>query len=199
MPRPFQVALDLNQRRCLVVGSSSECAPRVRSLLAAGARVTLVSERADASLEELARTGSITVERRAFREADLDDMWLAVLADRDAELAERMGRAAEGRRVLFCAIDQPGHNSFAHQALVHAGSLSVAISTAGRAPALARRLRQELDRLFREAGLGAFVLGLAELRERTPPDQRRELLGQLVSGVRLSGQLELPKLPELPG
>jgi siroheme synthase-like protein len=189
----FLVGLELTGRACLVVGSDDEAARRATALARAGALVTIVAEAPNDAVRALAADGTVTLAARVFAETDLDGVWLAVLGDRDATRAERMARAAEARRVFFCAVDQPSFGSFSHLALARAGALSVGISTRGRAPALARRLREELERLFRAAGLERFVEGLAALRARTPSAERARVLGQAVANVRFTGALELPE------
>jgi siroheme synthase-like protein len=198
MTRIFPIALVLEGRPCLVVGGNLDAAQRAEALLQAGAQVSVVTERPDAphpELEALASAGRVTLERRAFVSADLDDKWLAVLTTPEATsgLTERVARAAEERRVPFCAVDVPASSSFFHVALARAGALVVAVSTAGAAPALGRRLREELERVFRDAGLASFVDHVCELRQKTPSAERRKVLGDAVAGVRFSGRLELPE------
>ena len=150
---------------------------------------------AGAELDALARAGRIWLERRAFIPADLDDKWLAVLTTPEAAsgLTERVAAAAEQRRVPFCAVDVPASSSFFHVALARAGALVCAVSTAGAAPALGRRLREELERVFREARLESFVDHMCQLRQKTPSAERRKVLGDAVAGVRFTGKLELPE------
>jgi siroheme synthase-like protein len=190
----FPVALVLENRTCLVVGSGLEAARRAEKLLDAGAAVTVVAAAAAAELDALALAGRIRLERRAFDDTDLDDAWLAVLTERDTTLAARMAAAAEQRRVLFAALDQPSASNFFHVAIARAGALLVAISTSSKAPALGRRLREELERVMREAGLEAFVERLSLLRENTPSGERARVLGRAVAGLRLTGKLELPDI-----
>lgn len=171
----FFVALDLTGKPCIVVGSSGEAAFRVGLLRDHGADV-------------------VRFERESPTTADLERAWLVVLADRDAELAVRLGAFCEANRILFCAVDQPGQNSFHHVAMTRVGEVTVAIGTDGRAPSLARKLREELARVLEASGLGAFSEKLALLRERTPSFDRRERMGRAVAGVRLTGELELPEL-----
>ncbi len=167
----FPVALKLEGRRCLVVGSSEEARSRARALGEAGA---------------------VVVEKADFAPADLDEVWLAVLADRDAELAARMDRECAARRIFFAAVDEPRFGSYSHLALARAGNVVVAVGTNGEAPALARRLRELLQDLFARSGLAAFAERHAALRRLTPPERRREVLGADVRDVRLEGELVLP-------
>ena len=167
----FPVALRLRGRRCLVVGTGDEANGRVRALAEAGAEVVSVA---------------------LFNPSDLEGVWLAVLADRDGEAADRMARECETRRIFFCAVDDPRVGSYSHLALARAGNVVVAIGTNGEAPALARRLRELFQELFERAGLARFAERHAELRRSTRSEDRRAVLGAHVEGVRVAGELVLP-------
>ncbi len=188
----YPLNLLLDDRLCVVVGGGAEAALRVGNLLEAGARVLLVGEEATPGLELLA-SPRLRIEPRAFQERDLDEAWLVVQATQDAALARQLGALCESRRVFFCAIDQPEHSSYAHLALARAGSLTLAIGTEGRAPALGRRLREEFSRVLSEAGAAEEVERLAALRAATPAHERRETLGRAVADVHLSGALRFRK------
>jgi len=187
----FPIALLLKDRACLVVGSSAEVNGRTQALLDVGARLAVVSNAPNEAIRALAAAGSIVLYERDFVDSDLKGKWLAVLVDENAALAARMASLAEIERVFFCAVDQPEHNSYAHMAQARAGLLTIAISTAGQAPALGRRLREELERLLVAARMSEFVEKLAALRQLTPSSERRKVLGDAVSGVHFSGKLEL--------
>lgn len=170
----FPVGLRLTGRRCLVVGASDEASQRAQLLSSFGALVTVTSSEPS--------------------EAELSDVWLVVQADRDAALAERLAAYCDARRIFFCAVDQPEYSSFSHLALARAGDVIVAVSSSGSAPALSRRLRQELERVFAAAGLSDFAEQLAQLRRRLDPRTRARTLSELVQGVRFDGCLQLPDL-----
>ena len=189
----FPIALLLEGRACLVVGSSAEVLMRTRALLEARAHVVVVNAVLNEDLETLARAGKIDLQRREFTDADINGKWLAVLVDENPVLAARMAFLAQAARVFFCAVDQPEHNSYAHMAQARAGLLTIAISTAGQAPALGRRLRQELERLLGASNMADFVEQLAGLRAQTPSAERRQVLGDAVSGVHFDGELRLRK------
>ncbi|HEV8244981.1 MAG TPA: NAD(P)-dependent oxidoreductase [Polyangiaceae bacterium] len=171
--QPFPVALKLASKHCVVVGEGNEASARARALMAAGALVSVVTP-------------------SEWQPADLDDAWLVVLTARDPELAERLSREAESRRVFFCAVDQPTFGSFTHLALARAGAVFAAIGTGGRAPALARRLRELVQELFDRADLASFAERLSELRERTPSEDRARVLGSAVARLKLEGHLVIP-------
>ena|SRR5260221_7634723 len=185
------LGIKLDGRLCLVVGSGEEAERRIATLLDAGARIRVVSERPTPSIEGLAAAGKVTLAARPFEEADLDGIWIALLTDPSAPLAAQIGRIADARQVLFCAVDQPEHSSFSHLALARSGPVTVAISTGGRAPSLARRLREELQRIFDDADLGRFAEQVAVLRDETPSAARHRVLGDAVRDVRLEGRLLL--------
>jgi precorrin-2 dehydrogenase/sirohydrochlorin ferrochelatase len=189
----FPIALLLEGRAVLVVGSSAAATSRTKAFLDAHAKPTVVSRAPSAQLLSWASAGDIRLQVREFEPADFDGMWLAVLVDADAELAARMSELADAKRVFFCAVDQPEHNSYAHMAQARAGLLTIAISTAGQAPALGRRLREELERLLADSEMADFVEQLAGLRAQTPSAERRQVLGDAVLGVRFDGVLRLHK------
>jgi siroheme synthase-like protein len=194
MTKPvFPIALLLEGRSVLVVGSTPEATSRTRAFLDARAKPVVVSLAPSDELIEWARGGEIELQQRDFVDSDLDGKWLAVLVDENAALATRIAELAEAQRVFFCAVDQPEHNSYAHMAQARAGLLTIAISTAGQAPALGRRLREELERLLAECQMADFVEQLAGLRAQTPSAVRRQVLGDAVAGVRFDGVLRLSK------
>jgi len=188
----YPLNLLLDDRKCVVVGGGAEAAVRAGNLLEAGARVLVVGEELTPGLETLA-SPRLQVELRGFRESDLDDAWLVVQVTQDAELARRVGANCQARRIFFCALDQPENSSYAHLALVRAGSLTVAIGTEGRAPALGRRLREEMARVLGESGAADEVERLATLRAATPSAERREALSRAVVDVHFTGSLRFRK------
>ena len=187
----FPIGLKLEAKRCVVIGSGEEAERRAKALVGAGARVSVVSKLPTPETEQLAGAGVLTLHRRAFAEGDLTGAWLAVFTDQDAAEARRIGEAANAERVFFCAVDQPADSSYSHMALTKAGPVTVAVSSNGRVPALARKLREELDRVFAEAGLHEFAESLAMLRDRSAPAERRSVLADAVRAVRVEGRLVL--------
>ncbi|MDF3067994.1 MAG: Siroheme synthase / Precorrin-2 oxidase [Polyangiaceae bacterium] len=191
-PHGYPLNLLLDDRKCVVVGGGAEAALRTGNLLEAGARVLLVGEEPTPGLE-LLTSPRLSIEARAVEEKDLDDAWLVVQASQDAALAGRIGAWCEARRIFFCAVDQPEHSTYAHLALARAGSLTLAIGTEGRAPALGRRLREEFSRVLTESGAADEVERLAALRAQTPVSERRQVLGRAVADVSFVGSLRFRK------
>lgn len=190
--RGYPLSLSLEDRQCVVVGGGAEAATRAGNLLEAGARVLVVAPDPVPELSALS-SPRLRIEQRALAESDLDDAWLVVQVTQDAALGSQVAAWCEARRVFFCAVDQPQLSSYSHLALARAGSLTLAIGTEGRAPALGRRLREELARVLSEANAAEEVERLALLREQTPPGERRETLGRAVADVHFTGELRFRK------
>jgi uroporphyrin-III C-methyltransferase/precorrin-2 dehydrogenase/sirohydrochlorin ferrochelatase len=162
-------------RDVLVVGGGAMASLRVAQLAAAGARVTVV---APAVREDVALRAAAVV-RRAFRPSDLDGAWLAVAAA-SPEVNREVARAAEARRILVNAVDDPEAATAYTGGVVRRGGATVAISTDGRAPALAALLREAIDALLPRE-LDRWVAAAEARRpawkaERVPLAARRPLL-----------------------
>jgi uroporphyrin-III C-methyltransferase/precorrin-2 dehydrogenase/sirohydrochlorin ferrochelatase len=162
-------------RDVVVVGGGGMAAQRVRQLAEAGARVKVVAP----EVREEAAALAAEVHRRPFRGGDLDGAWFAVAAATPAVNRE-VARAAEARRVLVNAVDDPEHATAYTGGVIRRGDATVAISTGGRAPALAGLLREAIDALL-PAGLDGWIAAAeAERpgwkRRQVPLGSRRALL-----------------------
>lgn len=160
----YPVVLDLEGRRCVVVGGGSIAEHKVRGLLEAGAAVTVVAQEATGGLRALAEQGALTLVPRAYRAGDLDGAFLAIAATDDTAVNAEVYGEARQRGVLLNAVDDSQHCDFAAPSVVRRGDLSISVSTAGKAPALARRLREVLSRQFGDEW-GELVAVLASARE----------------------------------
>jgi uroporphyrin-III C-methyltransferase/precorrin-2 dehydrogenase/sirohydrochlorin ferrochelatase len=136
----YPVFLKLQGRRVVLVGGGRVAAGKLEGLLAAGARVTIVAPEIRSELE---RPG-VTLVRRAFEAADLDDAWYVVAAA-PADINRQVGAAADERRVFVNAVDDPAHATAYLGGVVRRAGVTIAVSTEGRAPALAGLLREALD------------------------------------------------------
>lgn len=142
----YPVFLDLEGRPVVVVGGGAAAERRVERLLEAGASITLVAPRPTDGLRRRAEAGQIRLRERPFRAGDLAGARLVVAERLDAETAARVFEEAEARGIFASVEDDLEHLSFHHPSVLRRGALTVAISTEGRAPALAARLRQRLER-----------------------------------------------------
>ena len=163
MPFRYPVNLDVEGRRCVVIGGGQVAEHKGRTLLDAGASVTVVAERPTAGLEQLDADGRIRLVRRAYLYGDLEGAFLAIAATDQPAVHADVFKEAEERGVLLNAVDDIEHCHFSVPSVVRRGDLSVAISTGGKAPALSKRLRSQLAA---ELGpeLGTVVDLLGEVR-----------------------------------
>jgi len=175
----YPVFLDLRGRRAVVIGSGAVAEQKVHGLIAAGAHVTLVSPETTPPLADLARRGAIELRRRPYRPGDLAGAWLAIAASDDRAVNEAAWAEAERVGVPLNAVDDLEHCSFIAPAIHREGDITVAVSTGGKSPALAVRLRQRIARLVgrAEARLCALLGELRpELAGRVPDARARTTL-----------------------
>jgi precorrin-2 dehydrogenase/sirohydrochlorin ferrochelatase len=184
---PLYIAcLRLSGRRCLVVGGGDVGLEKVEGLLACDGAVTLVAPDAIPELEEYAREGSITWERREFREDDLEGKFLAIAATNDTDVNISVYDGAERRAMLVNVVDVPPLCNFILPAIVRSGPLAIAISTAGASPALAKRMKREISDQFGEpyARLAVMLNDVRGWAKGTLPtyQDRKEFFEGLVNG-----------------
>jgi uroporphyrin-III C-methyltransferase/precorrin-2 dehydrogenase/sirohydrochlorin ferrochelatase len=142
----FPLFLRLQGRRALVVGGSEQAARKIELLLSAGAQVALIAETVTGEIAQLIADGRIAWVGRAFEPSELAGMSIAVVASDDPLLQGRVSQAAEARGVPVNVVDNAALSSFTMPAIVDRGPITIAISTGGAAPALARKLRAEIER-----------------------------------------------------
>jgi precorrin-2 dehydrogenase / sirohydrochlorin ferrochelatase len=149
---PFYIAcLRLTSRRCLVVGGGEIGLEKVEGLLACDGDVTLIAPEAEPALERYASEGSIRWERRAYAGAsDLEGVFMAIAATDDTDVNIAVYDDAERRAMLVNVVDVPPLCNFILPAIVRTGPLAIAISTAGASPALAKRMKREIEGQFGE-------------------------------------------------
>ena len=145
----YPVLLNLEGKRCLVIGDRWSAEERVNGLLEAGAEVTVRHPQLRPALRALQEAGRIAWEAREFEAGCLDGFFLVVSATHDAELNRRVFEEAERRGVLVSSVDDIPSSRFIYPAIHRQGDLVIAVSTSGRSPALASRLR---DRIAAEVG-----------------------------------------------
>jgi precorrin-2 dehydrogenase/sirohydrochlorin ferrochelatase len=181
----FPMFVKLEGRRVLVVGAGSVGEAKIESLLATAASVRVVAPRATPRVREWAREGRIEWEPREYRTADFAGIFLVIAATGSPALHDEIYAEAQSRGVLCNAVDEPERCDFYFPAVVRRGELQIAISTGGLSPALAQRLRKELEQQFGPEW-EAWVAQLGRTREELqsipmPPVQRKRLLHQYAS------------------
>jgi siroheme synthase-like protein len=172
MSAHYPIFLDLRDRLCLVVGGGPIAEGKVRGLLAAGARVTVVSPTLTPALAALVAEGRIAHRARAYVRGDLAGATLGFAASGDRATSAAVLAEGRARGVWVNAADDPEHCDFFLPAVLRRGALAIAVSTGGASPALTRAVRDELERCFPPelAGLVDVVAEVRrDLRERAVP------------------------------
>jgi uroporphyrin-III C-methyltransferase / precorrin-2 dehydrogenase / sirohydrochlorin ferrochelatase len=141
----FPIFVKLERRPCLVVGAGSVALEKITSLLRAGAQLRVVALAACDAVRQLAENGAIALELRRFQESDLDGQAFVITATDSREVNRQVFLAAQKRGLLCNSVDDPPNCDFYFASIVERGKLQIAISTAGESPALAQRLRREID------------------------------------------------------
>jgi precorrin-2 dehydrogenase / sirohydrochlorin ferrochelatase len=185
---PFYIAcLKLEGRRCLVVGGGQIGLEKVEGLLACGGEVTLIAPHAEDALAEYASEASIRWERREYAgPSDLEGAFLVIAATDDTDVNIAVFSDAERRAMLVNVVDVPPLCNFILPAIVRTGPLAIAISTAGASPALAKRMKREIEGQYGEPYARLAVL-LNEVRgwaKSTLPtyQDRKEFFEGIVNG-----------------
>jgi uroporphyrin-III C-methyltransferase/precorrin-2 dehydrogenase/sirohydrochlorin ferrochelatase len=182
----FPLFVKLAGRPCLVVGAGTIGESKIASLLAADANVRVVSPSATDRVRAWAAAERLTWVEKRFEPHDLDGMFLVVAAVPAGELTDTIFQEARERGILCNAVDDPEHCDFYYPAVVQRGDLQIAISTAGRSPALAQRIRKELEQQFgadyepwlRHLGLAREAL----FADSMDSEARKRQLHELASG-----------------
>jgi precorrin-2 dehydrogenase len=165
----YPVTLEVAGRRAVVIGRMAVAQGKAEALLDAGALVTVISPGPRRALAELEGHERATVLRREYQAGDLEGAFLCVASSEESEVRAAIYAEGRWRKVLVNVMDDIPHCDFAAPALVRRGDLAIAISTGGRSPALARRLREELSRQF-DPRWEELVDLLGEVRAETLAD-----------------------------
>jgi precorrin-2 dehydrogenase / sirohydrochlorin ferrochelatase len=178
--RPYYPAiLDLAGRRCLVVGAGKVGEGKIRSLLVADARVRVVSLDATEQVRRWGDQGKVELHLRGYERTDLEDCFLVIAATENRKTNEQVSGDAEARQMLCNVVDVPELCNFILPSIMRQGDLAIAVSTAGASPALARKVRLELEQLYgEEYALAMELLGSLrqELKQRYPDTRDRKVL-----------------------
>jgi precorrin-2 dehydrogenase / sirohydrochlorin ferrochelatase len=181
----FPIFLKLTGRPCTVIGAGHLAESKIESLQTANARVTVIAPQASERIIAMAESGEVVWHQREYAAGDLAGQFLAVAATNVPAVNRAVFAEAESSGVLINAVDDPPFCDFYFPSVVRRGDLQIAISTAGHSPALAQRLRREINSLL-PLDAGDWLTELGNLRREVLQleplnDARKELLHQLAS------------------
>lgn len=177
--------LKLSGREVLVVGGGPVATAKVRALLETGAKILVVAPEVRPELEALNASGKISIQRRCFLASDLRAAVWLVVAAAPPEVNRVVAAEAESQRLYVLAVDDPSAASAYGAGTLRRGGVTVAVSTDGRAPALAGLVREGLDAILPD-DLAAWSAEAQRQRAawraaRTPMAERRPLLLQALN------------------
>jgi siroheme synthase-like protein len=145
----YPILLNIRGRKCLVVGGGQVALRKAKTLLEHDANVEVVSPSFCPELNQMATDGAIRTIQRDYKSEDLQHAFIAIAATDDVETNERVASEARQRGVLVNVVDDPKNSDFIVPSYLKRGDVIVAVSTSGRSPALARKIRSELERNFK--------------------------------------------------
>lgn len=201
MPGRYSISLDLKDKQCLVVGGGLVAERKVRSLLECGASVRVVSPKISPGLTILAEEGKITYRPGYYRTSDLEGTFLVIGSTDQETVNQQVADDCFARNLIVNIVDDPTKGNFFVPAVVRRGSLTIAVSTGGKSPMLARKIREELEKTYGPQ-YEEFLDMLGDLREDvirnvSSQDEKREILENLVDDMVLSllkeGRMDLVK------
>jgi len=144
----YPVLLDVKGKKCLVVGGGIVALRKVQTLLEHGANVEIVSPTLCPELNRLAKDGIIRAIQRDYRTEDLNNAFLSITATDDSKTNKNIAAEARKLGILVNAVDNPDNSDFIVPSYFKRGDIIVAVSTSGKSPTLARKIRGELELNF---------------------------------------------------
>jgi len=196
----YAISLNICQKKCVVIGGGEVALRKVAALLEQGAIVHSIAPTLCSGLSLLADSKAISVLRRNYKRGDLKDAYIAIAATTETETNKKVAMEARRQGILVNVVDDSEQSDFIVPACVHRGELTIAISTAGKSPALARKIRTRLEKDFGEeyASLVTLIGEVrSEVKEQGIPISQNAWqdaldLERLIKMVR-AGQLEEAK------
>lgn len=179
----FPIFLKLAGRPCVVIGAGNLAESKIESLRAANAKVTVIAPKANERIQGLADAGEIEYQQRPYADGDLTGSFLVVAATDVPAVNRAVFAEATAKGVLCNAVDDPPFCDFYFPSVVRRGDLQIAISTAGDSPALAQKIRKEINAQL-PLDAGEWLADLGNLRREVVAaeplnDERKWLLHQL--------------------
>lgn len=141
----YPIFLNIYKRRCVVVGGGEVALRKVKMLLEQGATVQVIAPSLCSGLSYLAQSGAINVLRRNYEPGDLRDTYIVIAATTEADTNKKVALEAKSRGTLVNVVDDSEQSDFIVPAYVRRGDLTIAVSTAGKSPALAQKIRKKLE------------------------------------------------------
>lgn len=161
----YPVNLDIKDKCCLVVGGGPVAARKAKTLLECGARVTAVSIEFSESFRKISQNPRLKLVERPYDPGDLEGKFLVIGATSNEALNRRINADAESRNMLCNIADVPDICNFILPSIIRRGDLCIAVSTSGKSPAFAKKLRKDLENFFGDE-YARFLLLMGAVRKK---------------------------------
>lgn len=182
----FPIYLEIKGKKVLVVGGGIVAQRKIESLLETGALIVVVSIKVTNQIRQFEKEGRIKIIGRQYEESFLENVFMVIAATDNAELNHRVSKDAREKGLLINAVDQPQDCNFIFPSVMKRGDLTLAISTSGKSPALARKIREQLEQEFgQEYEVLLKIMGNLRkeiLSWKLPQDRNKGLFNQLIEG-----------------
>lgn len=181
----YPVNLDIKDKQCLVVGGGGVASRKAKTLMECEAIVTVVSPEFTQVLKDLEQNSDITLFQRPYQTSDLENKFLVIGATNDETLNRQINADAEQRNMLCNIADVPDICNFILPAIIRRGDLCLAISTSGKSPAFAKKLRKDLEKTFGDE-YALFLTLMGEIRkkllaEEHAPEAHKPIFEKMIS------------------
>ncbi|HEY6842778.1 MAG TPA: bifunctional precorrin-2 dehydrogenase/sirohydrochlorin ferrochelatase [Thermoanaerobaculia bacterium] len=144
----YPIFLDVEDRDVVIIGGGNVCARKAETMLRYGANVTVVSPEFTEEIESWARDGRIRIKRKAYEDSDLEGASIVIASTDSESVNERIARDCRRRKIPVNVVDVTHLCEFIVPAIIEKGSIQLAVSTGGKSPALARTLKEDLQRII---------------------------------------------------
>ena len=184
----YPIYIDIENREVVIIGGGNVCARKAETMMKYGARVTVVSPELTEEIEEWARQGRLAIRRKRYDHSDIAGANLVIASTDDPLVNEQVAHDCRARRIPVNVVDVTPLCEFIVPAIIEKGSIQIAVSTGGKSPAIARTLKEDLQRLIGPEYAEANDV-LATLRDgakatlRTDVDRKRFFDGIIAAGL----------------
>jgi len=180
----YPINLDIKNKNCLVVGGGAVGARKTSTLIKCGAATTVISLKFIPEFENIQRRGA-TLLKKKYSDNDLEKMFLVIGATDNPELNQKISRQAKEKRILCNIADLPDESDFILPSIVDREDLLITISTSGKSPALAKKIRMKLEQEFGDE-YTAFIILMGRIRNKLlsqnhAPDEHKKIFKDLVN------------------
>jgi precorrin-2 dehydrogenase/sirohydrochlorin ferrochelatase len=191
--RYYPICLDVKDKRCIVIGGGDVALRKISSLIECDAKVVVISPEINEAIEQYVQEKKIKWLKRKYRSSDLRNTWLVIVATNDKELNIQIAQQAKKIGIPVNVVNSIEESTFIVPAVLSRGSLTIAVSTEGKSPALARKIRDTLKGMFGKEYI-EFVELLGSLREtmkeRFDTQKKREIIWNRLVNSELLGLLK---------